>query len=314
MLGAIRSAGAGGAVDLASPGAIGGTTPNTASFTDLTIRGRRSAPPLATQNLTAGSVISPNADTVAIAASSAITLTSNPQISAGLDNQYLMIQNIGSNGITFANGNGLILGQSIPLYPGKMMSLRYLPTYLSWVLDSLIPESVALTGSPTVSDQGLNSGSSAIANTRYVNQSNRPALRAYRATTNQSGLNHNAFTQLIFNTEALDTGLIHDTATGLITIPANAAGLWLISVGMYLNGNNQTLAIGVFNGATEIQRLNDTFVATDLISAIKGSVPVQLSGGDVINIRGFYANSTAAARQMISDPALSFLTMFRLNV
>ena len=309
MLGAIRSA-----VSLASPGAIGTSTPSTAVFTDLTSSGRRIATPSGTQTLTAASAIAPNAEIIAVSAASAITLTSNPQVSTGVNGQKIEIVNVGStNGITLANGNGLILGQSIPLYPGKIITLRYLTAYSSWVLDSLIPESVALTGAPTASTAGLNSNSTQIATTAYVNQSNRPTLRAYRATTNQTGLTHGAFTQLIMNTETLDTGAIHDSTTGLITIPTTAAGLWMICAGMVLDGNNQTLAIGVFNGSTEIQRLNDTFVATDLISAIKGSLPIQLSGGDVINIRGFYVNSTAASRQMLLSATLSFLTMYRLN-
>jgi hypothetical protein len=124
--------------------------------------------PGSTQTLTAASTIAPNAGTIPITASTAIALTSNPQISAGANGQRITLVNIGSNAITLANGNGLILGQSHILYGGRTIQLIYSTSFSSWLIEGIIPESVALTGIPTAPTASWNTNSTQIATTAQV--------------------------------------------------------------------------------------------------------------------------------------------------
>ena len=82
--------------------------------------------PSTTQVLTASSTISANATTVQISAASAITLTSNPQISAGSEGQFLTLYNAGTNAIAINSGSGLSLPASAVIAPGSFINLIFL--------------------------------------------------------------------------------------------------------------------------------------------------------------------------------------------
>jgi hypothetical protein len=148
--------------------------------------------PGATQTLTAASTIAPNAGTIPIAATSAITLTSNPQIGAGANGQQITLMNIGNNPITFANGNGLILGQNHVLYGGRTIQLIYSTAFSSWLIEGIIPESVALTGVPTAPTAAWNANSTQIATTaqvfNHLYNHDAPGWRPLALTANWSSL------------------------------------------------------------------------------------------------------------------------------
>lgn len=128
----------GGTTTWASPGTIGSTTPNTGRFTSLTQSGALITTPSVTQALIATTSIACNAACLQVSAASPITLTLNPQIAVGTSGQRVMITNVGSQAITFVNGNGLLLPQNIPLYGGKSLEFTYISTYSSWVYNGLI--------------------------------------------------------------------------------------------------------------------------------------------------------------------------------
>lgn len=175
MLGAIRPTGSGGGGAVASVfGRSGAVVAASNDYSASQIAGLGGGAgalvvtPSATQTLTAASSIAANAGTVAITAASPITLASNPQVSAGGNGQRVAIVNTGTNAITLVNGNGLILGQNYVLYGGKSIVLIYLDTYSSWIIEGLIPESVALTGVPTAPTAAWNANSTQIATTAQV--------------------------------------------------------------------------------------------------------------------------------------------------
>jgi hypothetical protein len=88
-----------------------------------------------TQTLTATSSISSSFGTIPITAASAITLTSNPQITAGNNNQKLTIINLGSNPITLVNGNGMLLPSNLIITQGRVVTLHYSTSFNAWILE-----------------------------------------------------------------------------------------------------------------------------------------------------------------------------------
>ena len=94
----------GGSSNLSSPTSIGNITPNTISATDITNSARIVSIPSATQTLIATSSIACTAGLVPITSASNITLTSNPQISTGLNGQKITLVNTGSFAITLIVG------------------------------------------------------------------------------------------------------------------------------------------------------------------------------------------------------------------
>jgi hypothetical protein len=184
------SAGGGGATTWATPGAIGSTTPSTGNFTTLTQSGPLITTVSATQTITATNTIAANAAVVAVSSASGITMTSNPQLGTGANGQRIVITNVGSNGITFVNGNGLILPQNIPLYGGKSLPLTFYSAYSSWVYDGIILESLALTGAPTAPTAGAGTSSTQIATTAFVEGAVNPTWSAFtfqNTFSNQGG-------------------------------------------------------------------------------------------------------------------------------
>jgi hypothetical protein len=175
MLGAIRPTGSGGGGAVASVfGRSGAVIAANNDYAASQIAGLGASAgaltitPGTTQTLTAASTIAPNAGVIPIASTSAITLTSNPQIGAGANGQQVTLINIGNNPITLANGNGLILGQSHILYGGRSIQLVYSTAFSSWLVEGIIPESVALTGAPTAPTAAWNTNSDQIATTAQV--------------------------------------------------------------------------------------------------------------------------------------------------
>lgn len=158
----------GGSVNLASPVAIGNITPNAVTSTNLTSTGRIVEVPGTVQSLLATTSIACISSIVPISSVANITLTSNPQIATGLNGQKVTLVNTGSFAITLVTGNGLLMPSNIILYGGRQVSFTYLTAYTSWVSDVLIPESVALTGIPTVPTASFNANSTQIASTAQV--------------------------------------------------------------------------------------------------------------------------------------------------
>jgi hypothetical protein len=73
------------------------------------------------------------------------------------------------------NGNGLIIGQNIPLYGGQTIELLFLTAYSNWIRVNLIPESVALTGVSTVPTASPGTSTTQIANTAFVEGAVNPS-------------------------------------------------------------------------------------------------------------------------------------------
>ena len=300
----------GGTIDGVS---IGATTRGTGSFTDVTAT-RTILTPSSTQTLIASTAIVANATNIAVSSASSITLSSNPQITGGTNGQRITITNVGSNAITLVNGNGLIIGQNIPLYGGQTIELLFLTAYSNWIRVNLIPESVALTGASTVPTPSINTNSTQIANTAYVNQSNRPFLNASRAS-DQTGLTHNAFTKIIYNSESSDTNNIHDATTGITTIPSTAGGFYNITASIVLNSGVSVAALAVFNASTntEIIRLSTIRGNIDGVFEINGTACALLAGNTQIDIRLYHSNSTSATRSVLISGILTYLSVYRLN-
>jgi hypothetical protein len=175
MLGAIRPTGSGGGGAVASVfGRSGAVVAGTNDYSASQIAGFGGSAaaivmtPGTTQTLTAASSIAPSAGIIPITSTSPITLTSNPQITAGTNGQRTTVVNVGTNAITLVNGSGLIIGQNHIMYGGRAIGLIYLSTYSSWVLDEMIPESLALTGVPTAPTAAWNANSTQIATTAQV--------------------------------------------------------------------------------------------------------------------------------------------------
>jgi hypothetical protein len=322
MLGTLRPAPGGGGAVSSVYGRTGAVTAVTGDYSTAQIAGLGASAgdlvftPRTTQTVVNATVIAIGGAIVPITSTGAVSLTSNPQIAVGTNGQRVTLINVGSNPITFVNGNGLILPQSsIPLYGGRVISFTYMSLYSSWLLDGVIPESLALTGAPTVPTAGINTGSTQIASTAYVNQSNRPYVAAHRGSTTQA-IPNAAFTKIIYNTETTDLNSIHDPSTGIITIPSGMAGVYQINAGILLDGACQILALGIFNSTSnaEIKRLQTFESSANAFTLPGGSTTLPLNAGDQIDVRLFQTNSGALARNVSADSRYSHVSMWRLNV
>lgn len=188
MSGSFAAPSVGGSANWAIPGAIGSTTPSTIVSTDLTSLNRNINTPRATQTLVASTSIACNGTVLPLTCASNITLSSNPQIATGVDGQIVTLANIGPNAITLVTGNGLLMPQNFPLYGGRIVNFRYLAAFSSWILDDLVPESVALTGASTTPTPAWNTNSTQIASTGFVyNHLYDHNLPGWRALTLNTG-------------------------------------------------------------------------------------------------------------------------------
>lgn len=169
----------GGSTNLSSPTPIGNITPNAVSSTDLSNTGRIISIPGSTQSLIATSTIASTSSLIPISSVANITLTSNPQIATGLNGQKVTLLNTGSFAITLVTGNGLLMPSPIVLYGGRAVSFTYLTAYTSWVSDVLVPESIALTGIPTVPTATIGTNNTQIANTAFVEGNVSPTWTAF---------------------------------------------------------------------------------------------------------------------------------------
>lgn len=108
----------------------------TGAYDKLTINGAYGAPQSALQSLLAATAITPNSSFVAIVGNGgSVTLTSNPQITAGFDGQRLII--IGTsdtNRVEIVNGNGLTLNNAVDFDMGNAdtIELVYSSTIGGW--------------------------------------------------------------------------------------------------------------------------------------------------------------------------------------
>lgn len=179
MSGSFGPSSSGGTTNLSSPTPIGNTTPNSVFSTDLSNTGKIVSIPGSTQTLVATSSIACTSSIVPITSASVITLTSNPQLATGLNGQKVTLVNVGSNAITLVVGNGLLMPSNIILYGGKAVSFTYLTAYTSWLADVLVPESIALTGTPTSTTATSGTSSNQIATTAFVEGNVSPTWTAF---------------------------------------------------------------------------------------------------------------------------------------
>jgi hypothetical protein len=144
--------------------------------------------PSGLQNLAATSTIASSSAVARIATANPTTLTSNPQIAAGLNGQKITVVNEGALSLTLVNGNGLLMPQNRVLYGGQNVSFTYSSQFSSWVMDGGIPESAVITGAPTVPLPAWNTDSQQIAPTGFVYDHlydhNLPGWRALTLTAN----------------------------------------------------------------------------------------------------------------------------------
>lgn len=304
--GAVSSVfGRSGAV-VATSGDYNGTA---ASFTDLTNTARTISTPVTTQALTAASTITVAGSIIPITATTSITLTSNPQVATGQNGQVIEIINIGSNNISFADGNGLLLGRPLTLFPGRSLRLRYLSSYSTWVDSSF---------NLFTSTASTNSNSTQVASTAYVNTSNRPFLQA-RRSTNFPALPINAWTKIPWNdATGSDISDMLDEATGNFTIPSFGAGLYSFSVGVGLSDfvNGMALSVCATTLGAELSggRLCQMNQSADTQQTIIGNGSVLLAASTTYSIQVYYTSIANTARNLLSSPVVTFLTMYRLNV
>lgn len=160
------------------------------------------------------------------------------------------------------------------------------------------------TSLPTVGSG--DTGTSAWANLVDTNLdflANPPACRVYHSAT--QSLADNAFTALVFNSEAYDTDGMHSTsvATGRITF--NTAGLYLVTF-------HGTLDVGTYNHAEVNLRLNGaTTIATgdnmDNATTTFGktvgfSTVYKFAAAQYVELRIFQDNAANAARNLTAGP------------
>jgi len=307
------SGGTGGTIDWTSPGSIGSNNPNSVTATDLTTVGRHLDPPISIQTLTAASVITPNATNIPISASSAITLTSNPQISAGGAGQSLTLVNVGGQNITFTSV-GIAWGQSTyTLFSGRAITLFYSSTLSTWLPISTIPPDVRLYGLPTVDNQTGNLANGVIANTSYVNQSNRPAVDAYISTTTQTIGNdvYPPAMNIVYNTKTLDTNNAYNPATGIFTVPTGMGGLYQVTAGVYLGLATTTCYIYTYVNGNQYRLCGN---GADVSGVTLSTCIVNLNGGDNLTIRLYQRNSSSATLSLLATGNIATLSIYRLNV
>ena len=307
------SGGTGGTVDWANPGSLGATNPNSVTATDLTTVGRHIDTPIALQTLTSSSVIAPTAAIIPISASSFITLSSNPQISAGVTGQSLTLVNVSPQNITFT-GAGIAWGQSTyTLFSGRAITLLYSSNLSTWLPVSTIPPDVRLYGLPTVDTQTGNSSNGVIANTSYVNQSNRPAVEAYISNTTQTVANNinQPTINIVYNTETLDTDSAYNVTTGIFTVPTGKGGRYQVIAGVNFSSATTVCYIYTYVNGSQYKLFGN---GADAFGVISGSCIVNLNAGDTLTIRAYQVNSASSTLSLLSSVINSMLSIYRLNI
>jgi hypothetical protein len=299
---------AGSKLNLSNPGPIGSGVASTISASDLTRTGRNILTPASTQTLTATSTITVASTVIPISSASSITLTSNPQVATGANGQEIELVNIGSFNISLADGNGLLLGRAVTLFPGRVLRLRYLTTYSSWVDCNF---------NLFTTTASLNTNNTQAASTAYVNTSNRPSLQAGRSTT-FTALGINGWAKVPWNTASSDLSSMLNTSTGDFTIPSFGAGLYSFSVGVGLSANVNGMALSVCTSTLGAEvnggRLCQMNQSADTQSVIIGNGAVLLAASTTYSIQVFYVAVANVARDLLPTPAITYLTMYRLNV
>lgn len=307
------SGGVGGTVDWGNPGSLGAINPSSVTATDLTTVGRHIDTPISIQTLTASSVITPTAAIIPISASGFVTLTSNPQISAGVTGQSLTLVNVSLQNITFTSA-GISWGQSTyTLFSSRAITLLYNSTLATWFPISTVPPDVRLYGSPAVDDQTVNLANSVIANTRYVNQSNRPAVDAYMGSTTQtlpSGVAPPTL-NLIYDTETLDTDNAYNMSTGIFTVPTGKGGRYHVTAGIMLSAPTTAGYIYTYVNGNQVKVFGN---GADAFGVISGSCVVNLNAGDSLTIRAYQSNASSSTLSLASSITNSMLTIYRLNI
>jgi len=307
------SGGTGGTIDWSNPGSLGATNPNSVTATDLTTVGRHIDTPISFQTLTSSSVIAPTAAIIPLFANGFVTLSSNPQISAGVTGQSLTLINVSQQNITFT-GAGIAWGQSTyTLFSGRAITLLYSSNLSTWLPVSTIPPDVRLYGLPTVDTQTGNSSNGVIANTSYVNQSNRPAVEAYISNTTQSIANNiNPPTyNIVYNTETLDTDNAYNVSTGIFTAPTGKGGRYQVIAGLNFSSATTVCYIYTYVNGIQYKIFGN---GADAFGIILGSCIVNLNAGDTLTIRAYQVNSASATLSLLSSVTNSMLSIYRLNI
>lgn len=119
-------------------------------YVDLEANSRLNLKASSAQSLTASSAIAPNASAVDISSTANITLTSTPTISAGVEGQWLIVNNTGSYAIvlqseTQLSGTNLqLFNKTIPIPSGTPLLLQYRGTkWQQRAWGSVLPEHIS---------------------------------------------------------------------------------------------------------------------------------------------------------------------------
>ncbi len=178
-----------------------------------------------------------------------------------------------------------------------------------------------LSGTPTAPNPTDLSDSTQIATTAWVRDIFTPLVLARKGDI--SNFLDNTNTDVVYNSELIDSNSIYDTSTGVFTIPANQGGHYLVTASITLSGtaisNFTRLALGLYTSAgTFVQRLfdiEDGGTLTELTHP-HGTVLVQLSSSTGYKIQCFQTNlgATTATTPGSGGFQQSTLSVMRLPV
>lgn len=274
-------------LNLTAPGPIGSTTPNTITATDLIHAARTIKTPVTTQNLTAASTVSVAGSVITVTAATSITLTSNPQVAAGVNGQEVEIVNIDSaDSISFVDGNGLILGRTVTLFPGRSLRLRFLSSYGAWVDSNY--SSIGLT-------QAVGDNSQNIATTGFIANNLRVNIPP---TTQSVAITSGIDTVINFAAPNLNRGGM----AGNVFTPS-ISGYYRLSLGVLVAnpGGGHAAYSSLFAGATLVAYLNSSYGGNGGASIGVGFCQIfYLTSGTAYTFR-----ASATANTTISGSSLS---------
>ncbi len=130
-------------------------------------------------------------------------------------------------------------------------------------------------------------------------------------TAEHQGLTSGSYEPVILDGETKDAAGLHDTGTGLTTVPA--AGIYSIkaSARVYNTGvAAKKFGIGIMvNGAVvHAGAYSDGVLLNGLAAALPVAADIELAAGDTVGI-GIYCDSTNAAQRIVGGASVTWMTV-----
>lgn len=136
-----------------------------------------------------------------------------------------------------------------------------------------------------------------------------PAVFHAHRTTDQA-MTGSAFNQVLLDVEAFDTAGAYSTSTGAFTAPA--AGFYAFDAAVSLfctSGTFENVQLHFYRNGASFKRPAFSLANNQQACTLAGGTgPVQLSAGDVIDLRVYFSGTSITAPIVAGGPSISYFS------